>query len=75
MQLDRRMLERLLALDDKQLESVIKKVASQAGIDPTQLGLNPENIQSIRRAMGDADPEDLQRFQQIYDAYRNGNKR
>ena len=72
MQIDRRMLERLLALDDAQLETVIKKVASQAGIDPAQLGLTADNIQSLRRAMGDANPEDLRRFQEIYDAYRHG---
>ena len=71
MQIDRRMLDRLLSLDDVQLEAVIKKVASQAGIDPAQLGLSPENIQQLRRAMGSTDPEDLRRFQEIYNTYRN----
>ena len=71
MQIDRRMLERLLALDDAQLEAVIKRVAAQVGIDPAQLGLNPANMQQIRRTMGSTDPEDLRRFQEIYDAYRN----
>lgn len=71
MQIDRRMLERLLALDDAQLEAVIKRVAAQAGIDPAQLGLNPANMQQIRRTMGSTDPEDLRHFQEIYDAYRN----
>ena len=71
MQIDRRMLDRLLSLDDVQLEAVIKKVASQAGIDPAQLGLSPENIQQLRRAMGSTYPEDLRRFQEIYNTYRN----
>ena len=65
MQIDRRMLERLLALDDAQLEAVIKRVAAQAGIDPAQLGLNPANMQQIRRTMGSTDPEDLRRFRRF----------
>ena len=75
MQIDRRMLERLTTLNDAQLEAVIKKVASQAGIDPAQLGLNTESIQNLRRAMSDVSPEDLQKFQQIYDAYRRGSNK
>ena len=72
MQIDRRMMEHLLALDDAHLEAVIKKVATQAGIDPARLGLNAESIQNLRRAIGEANPEDLRRFQEIYDAHRNG---
>ena len=72
MQFDRRMLEQLLAMNDEQLRAVIEKIATQSGIDPAQLGINAESIQSIRRALGNAGPEDLKQFQGIYDAYRSG---
>ena len=75
MQIDRRMMEKLLSMNDEQLGAVIKRIASEAGIDPAQLGLDAENIQNLRAAMGNANPEDLKRFQEIYDAYRNTRRR
>ena len=75
MQFDRHMLKRLLAMNDAQLSSLIEKIATEAGINPAQLGLNPSNIQSIRETLERADAEDLQRFQGIYDAYRTGRRK
>ena len=75
MQFDRHMLKRLLAMNDTQLGALIQKIAAEAGIDPAQLGLNPNNIQSIRKTLENADAEDLQRFQGIYDAYRTGRRK
>ena len=75
MQFDRHMLKRLLAMNDAQLSSLIEKIATEAGINPAQLGLNPNNIQSIRKTLENADAEDLQRFQGIYDAYRTGRRK
>ena len=75
MQLDRNMLDRLLAMNDEQLGEVVKKIAREAGIDPAQLGLNPENIQSIRAALGGANAEDLAQMNAIYQAYRENRRR
>ena len=75
MKLDKRMVNRLLTLNDEQLSNVIKSIAAESGIDPSALGLNPDNIQSIRQALGMAREEDLQQMGEIYDAYRQNHKK
>ena len=47
MQLDRHMMERLLTMDDAQLGVLIRSIAAEAGIDPSQLGMDTTSIQSI----------------------------
>ena len=74
MQLDRNMLERLLAMNDEQLGELVGKIAREAGIDPAQLGINPESIQSIRQALGGASAEDVARMNAIYQAYRDNRR-
>lgn len=74
MQLDRKKLDRLLQMDDAQLSALVRSIATESGIDPAMLGLNPDNIQSIRRALGSATEEDIRQLNQIYADYRN-NKR
>lgn len=75
MKLDKRMVNRLLSLDDEQLGNVIKSIAAESGIDPAALGLNPENVQSIRAVLGMARQEDLQQMEEIYAAYRQNEKK
>lgn len=70
MQLDQKMLRRLLSLNDEQLAQVIRQIAADAGIDPAQIGLNPDNIQTLRRTLGCANDETLRQFGEVYDAYR-----
>lgn len=74
MKLDKRMVNRLLSLNDEQLGNVIKSIAAESGIDPAVLGLNADNIQSIRQALGMAREEDLQQMGEIYNAYRQNPK-
>lgn len=74
MQIDQRMLNRLLTMNDDQLGEIIKTIATEAGIDPAMLGLNPDNIQSIRQALGSATEADLQQLNAVYDTYKQ-NKR
>lgn len=69
MQLDKRMLDRLLAMNDEQLGSVIRQIAKESGIDSEALGLSPENIQSIRLALGMASDADLDRLNTVYQQY------
>ena len=70
MQIDKKMLERLGQLDDERLEALIREIARTAGIDPSVLGIDPENIQSIRAALRSTVDEDLARLNEIYQAYR-----
>lgn len=70
MQLDQKMLARLLQMDDAQLGEVIRKIAAESGVDPAELGLNPENIRSIRQVLGSASGEDVERMNRIYEEYR-----
>lgn len=74
MQIDQKMLNRLLNMDDKQLASIIQSIATEAGIDPAMLGLNPENIQSIRQALSSANDRDLEQLNAVYNTYKQ-NKR
>ena len=74
MKLDKRMVNRLLAMNDEQLAEVIKSIATESGIDPALLGLNPNNIQSIRQALGMAGDEDLKKMGEIYQTYKNQKK-
>ena len=75
MQLDKRMLDRLLAMNDEQLAEVIRQIAAETGIDPAALGLNPENIQSLRLALGMASNEDLQKLNLIYNDYKQNRRK
>ncbi len=75
MQLDQKMLNRLLTMNDQQLGEVIQRIASEAGIDPAALGLNPQNMQSIRQALGSATESDLQQLNAVYDTYKQNKKR
>ena len=69
MQLDQKMLNRLLAMNDDQLGAIIGEIAREAGIDPSELGLNPQNIAGIRQALGSATEEDLQKMNAVYEEY------
>ncbi len=61
MTLDRDAVNRLLALNDKQLTLVIKKLTAEAGIDPASLQINASNIAAVRAALSMATDEDLKR--------------
>ena len=75
MQLDKRMLEKLLSMNDDQLAQVIRQIAAETGIDPAALGLNPENINTLRLALGMATNEDLQNLNLIYNDYKQNRRK
>ena len=60
MQFDRNALNRLLMLNDRQLETVVKKLADEYGLDLKELNLDPSNIKELRRALRLADDATLQ---------------
>lgn len=70
MQLDQNMLNRLLTMNDSQLAGFIGEIARGAGIDPSELGLNPQNMAELRRALGGATSEDLAKMNAVYEEYR-----
>ena len=75
MQIDRKSLEKLLTLNDRQLEVVIKKIATESGIDPSVLNINPNDISSVRRALAGATDDDIRMITQQYENYKqNGGK-
>ena len=74
MQLDRKMLDRLLNLNDDQLSELIKGIAREAGIEPAQLGLNPDSIHSIRSALGSATEQDLAHLHNVYQSYKQNRR-
>ena len=75
MQLDQNMLNRLLTMNDGQLSAFIGEIARGAGIDPTELGLNPQNMAELRRALGGATSEDLEKMNAVYEEYRRQRRR
>ena len=70
MQLDRNMLNRLLSMNDDQLGEMIRKIALESGIDPAQLGMNTQNINSIRNALNTTSDQDLEKLSALYENYR-----
>ena len=75
MQLDQKTLNRLLAMNDEQLGALIGQIASEAGIDPAELGLQPQNIASIRQALGNATDADLEKLNRVYEDYRQNRRK
>lgn len=58
MQLDRRSMEKLLSLSDRQLSSVIEKLGREYGVDLSSLQVREGDLEGVRRAiraMSDAD--------------------
>ena len=70
MQIDRKALEGLLALNDKQLMTVIDRLLSQSGIDPSQFNIDPKSVSSIRSAISGASDEQLQSIVDQFEANR-----
>ncbi len=59
MQFDRDAVERLLAMNDTQLKFLIKKLATEAGLDLTSFNISSNDISSIRNALANASDEDI----------------
>ena len=74
MQIDERMLKRLLAMNDEQLGQMIQKIAAESGIEPAQLGINPQNIESVRSALGSIGEDELEGINRLYEDYRRGKR-
>lgn len=72
MQIDRKSLEKLLTLNDRQLGAIITRLASESGIDMASFNVDPKDIASVRRALSTATDEDLMRVTEQYEQYKKG---
>ena len=70
MQLDRASLDKLLTLNDRQLQNIMTRLAAQSGIDPKEFNIDLASVASIRKALMGATDEDLQRIAEQYEANR-----
>jgi len=61
MQLDKKTLQKMLALDDARLTAVIRSLAENSGLDLSTFNISPNDINSIRMALSGATDEDLER--------------
>lgn len=71
MQIDRNALEGLLSLNDRQLLSVINRLASESGIDPSQFNIDVSSVASIRQAISGASDEELKSIVDQFEAGKN----
>lgn len=74
MQIDRNALNRILGMNDSQLAVLITQIAQQTGIDPAALGLNPQNIASVRQALSGATEDDIRKLDALYADYRRNRR-
>lgn len=74
MQLDRKALDTLIALDDAQLKFVISRLAVNAGVDIGQFNLNTNDAQKIRQVLSGLTDADIALAQSQIDARRRGQK-
>ena len=59
MQLDRKMLNKLLALNDRQLQAVVEKLAAEYGLDLSKFEVRPGDMSGLRTALRSASDADL----------------
>ena len=74
MQLDRKALETLAALDDAQLKFVINRLAVNMGVDIGQFDLKTDDAQKIRRILSSLTDADIALAQRQIDEKRRGRK-
>lgn len=68
MQLDKKSLDRLLALNDDQLRMVLRGLLKEYGVDPTGIPLEKFDMSKLRAALSGATDEDIQRFMTMLSA-------
>ncbi len=64
MMLDRNALNRLLSLNDRQLKTVMERLATDSGLDLSSFNISPDDIASIRSALSGATDSDLEKAAQ-----------
>ena len=62
MKLDKKSLDRLLALNDDQLRTVLRGLLKEYGIDPSGIPLDQFDMGKLKSALSGATDEDIQKF-------------
>ena len=75
MMLDKRAIDMLLTLDDEKLARVIKKIASDAGIDPSTVNIGERELAGLRAALSSATDGDLARAGELLKQYKDGKRK
>ena len=74
MMLDKRAIDMLLCLDDAKLALVIKKLAADAGVDPSAINLGEKELSGLRAALSTATDSDISRASELLKSYKDGKK-
>ncbi len=72
MQIDRKNLDALLSLNDRQLTSIIGRIVRESGIDPAMFNIDPANVASIRKALSVATDRDIEEIMRQYNERKGG---
>ena len=76
MTLDRNAVNKLLALNDRQLTLVIQKLMRETGLDPATVPIDTTNIAALRAALSMATDADLEKAaQQLSRMQKDGGQR
>ena len=71
---DRNTVNKLLSLNDSELEAMIRKICAENGIDAKSLGLGPESIGMLRAVLSNASERDIQNFLSVLSRRKGGKK-
>lgn len=74
MQINRKTLDGLLSLNDKQLMALIGNLAKNNGVDLSEFQVDPSDVQSIRRALSGITDEDIDKIVAQYTRAKNGGR-
>lgn len=74
MQINRKTLDGLLSLNDKQLMALIGNLAKNNGVDLSEFQVDPSDVQSIRRALSGITDEDINKIVAQYTLAKNGGR-
>lgn len=66
MQIDRKTLDSLLAMSDKQLMALVGRLAAGSGVDLGQFQIDLSSVKSVRDALSGLSDEDISRIVQQY---------
>ncbi|MGN1047539.1 MAG: hypothetical protein ACI4QZ_02915 [Eubacteriales bacterium] len=70
MKLDRKALDRILKMDDNSLKMIVETLGAEAGLDLGAFNISSQDVASIRRALAEADEEDIENAARQLEAYK-----
>lgn len=71
MQINKKTIDMLLSLNDKQLMDIINQIVEKSGIDLSTFNISKNDIQSIRKGLGNASDDDIKKAQSILNGLKH----